>query len=123
MSLQANIFAELHVLSNVTITKVTPGSINVANSVAFTGRDSDSAAAGSAAYANLMTSDDGIMAIYGTTFGTVTVSDIKLTNTTNPSEFLCIVQSHAMSCTSFHAIIASNAQHHMLLICIAGIYS
>ena len=87
-TLEANILANLNVLSNVTATKVTGGSINVYNTVAFTGADANGATAGQAAYANLMKTPTGISSIYGTTYGTVTVSNVTQTTGPSPGEHL-----------------------------------
>lgn len=86
--MEANIMAKLNTVSNVTITKVSPGSINVANSVAFTGADSNVAKANQDAFASLLGSTDGVTSIYGTTFGAVTVSQVTQTTSPNPSKFL-----------------------------------
>ncbi|KAL3152354.1 hypothetical protein ABBQ32_001416 [Trebouxia sp. C0010 RCD-2024] len=87
-TLEANIMAKLNTVTNVTITKVSPGSINVANSVAFTGADSDMAKANQGAFASLLGSTGGVSSIYGTTFGAVTVSQVKQTTSPNPSDRL-----------------------------------
>ncbi|KAL3142472.1 hypothetical protein ABBQ38_002800 [Trebouxia sp. C0009 RCD-2024] len=84
-TMEANIMAKLNTVSNVTITKVSPGSINVANSVAFTGADSNVAKANQDAFASLLGSTDGVTSIYGTTFGAVTVSQVTQTTSPNPS--------------------------------------
>ncbi|KAL3140790.1 hypothetical protein ABBQ32_005335 [Trebouxia sp. C0010 RCD-2024] len=84
--MEANIMAKLHTVTNVTITKVSPGSINVANSVAFTEADNNMAKANQDAFASLLGSADGVKSIYGTTFGAVTVSNVMQTTSPNPSE-------------------------------------
>lgn len=89
-TLEANIFASLKTVANVTITKVTLGSVNVENSVAFTASNGDAATAGQAAFAKLLASPDGVGSVYGTTFGNVAVSNVQQANATNPSEFLLL---------------------------------
>ena len=83
-TLETNIFAKINALVNVTITKVVMGSISVTNSVAFTGADSAAALAGQSALAQVLSSTDA-SSLFGTTFGSVTVSNVAQTNATNPS--------------------------------------
>ena len=87
-TMEANILATLSVVANVTINNVTPGSIKVDNSVAFTGADAAAAATAQRQFALLVDpkNADSLSSIYGTSFGTVTVSGVTLTNSTNPSK-------------------------------------
>ena len=85
--MEANIMAKLNTVANVTITKMSPGSINVANSIALTEADNNMAKANQDAFARLLGSPDGVSSIYGTTFGAVTVSNVTKTTSPNPSEF------------------------------------
>lgn len=86
--MEANIFATLRVVANVTINNVTPGSIKVDNSVAFTGADAAAAATAQTQFALLIDpkNANSLSSIYGTSFGTVTVSGVTKTNSTNPSK-------------------------------------
>lgn len=92
-TLEANIFTTLSVVANVTINNVTPGSIKVDNSVAFTGGDATAASAAQAKFASLLESQDAndLASVYGTSFGIVSVSGITKTNSTNPSKCFPIV--------------------------------
>ena len=83
-TLEANIFSEINALTNVTITKVVAGSISVTNSISFTAAYLSAAVAGQSALATLLSS--GINTVFGRTFGSVSVSNITQTNTTNPGE-------------------------------------
>ena len=80
-TMEANIMAKLNTVANVTITKVSPGSINVANSVASTGAENNMAKANQDAFASLLGSPDGVSC------GAVTVSNVTKTTSPNPSEF------------------------------------
>ncbi len=83
-TLETNTSAEVDVVANVTITKVVLGSVVVTNTVALTGAHSASAVAARNALATVLQSGD-VTAIYGSSFGTVTVSGISSTTTSNPS--------------------------------------
>ena len=85
MTLEANIFAQIDALVNVTISKVVLGSVSVSNSVAFTSSDSAAAQSGQSALALVLQSGD-VSSIYGDTFGSVTVSNVTQGNATNPSK-------------------------------------
>lgn len=87
-TMEANIFATLSVVANMTINNVTPGSIQVDNSVAFTGADAAAATTAQRQFALLVDpkNANSLSSIYGTSFGTVTVSGVTLTNSTNPSK-------------------------------------
>jgi small-conductance mechanosensitive channel len=89
-TLETNILTSIGSVVNVTITNVVLGSISVSNTIAFTAADSIAAAAGQTALAQALSSGD--VSLFGTTFGPVTVSDVKQANATNPGEFLV---SHA----------------------------
>ena len=99
-TLEANILAKLNAVTNVTINKVTPGSVNVDNSIKFTGADSSAAMAGQSSLAALLadSSANGVGSIYGTSFGNVVVANVTQTNSTNPSEslvsLLAFMQAH-----------------------------
>ena len=84
--LEANIFAKINALVNVTITKVTTGSAIVENTVAFTSSDSASAAAGRSALFQTLQSGD--TTIFGTTFGSVAVSNVTQGTADNPGKCL-----------------------------------
>lgn len=73
------------VISNCTITNVVLGSVKVSNTLAFTGSDSTAAEAARASVATALTSGTGNANYFGDSFGTVTVSDVKATTTTNPT--------------------------------------
>ena len=83
-TLEANILTTIHAVTNVTITQVTTGSVIVANTVAFTGASNGAALAGQNALTSLLESSD-VSSIFGTSFGTVTVSNVTKANSTNPS--------------------------------------
>lgn len=106
MTLEANIFAKISAIVNVTITKVVLGSVSVTNSVAFTSADTDEAIAGQSALAATLSSGD--TTIFGTSFGTVVVSNVTEGNSTNPSELRCSIQSNcvsSLSCDTCHWIL------------------
>ena len=86
--MEANILDILRVVANVTINNVTPGSIKVDKSDAFTGADAAAAASAQTQFALLVDPKNAksLSSIYGTSFGTVTVSGVTLTNSTNPSK-------------------------------------
>jgi len=69
---------------NVTIANVVSGSAIVTNSVAFTSAGSSAALAGRTALYQTLTAGD--TTIFGSSFGTVTVSNVTEGNATNPSE-------------------------------------
>ncbi len=85
-TLETNILTSIGSLVNVTITNVVLGSISVSNTIAFTDADSLAAAAGQTALAQTLSSGD--VSLFGTTFGSVTVSDVKQANATNPGELV-----------------------------------
>lgn len=87
-TLEANIFAKINALVNITITKVVQGSVSVTNSAAFTASDSADALAGQSALADVLSSGD-VSSIFGDSFGTVTVSGVTKGNATNPSKCCC----------------------------------
>lgn len=84
-TLQANILANLGVVSNVTVNSVTKGSVLVDNTVAFTGTDQSAAATAQTKLASLLGSPTGISSVYGTGYGTVTVASITPENTASKS--------------------------------------
>ena len=86
-TLEANIYAKIDALVNVTITNIAPGSIKVTNSVAFTSSNNAAALAGQSALASVLNSGD-VSGIFGTSFGSVTVSSVALGPASNPSECL-----------------------------------
>lgn len=85
---EANSIITLSVVANVTINNVTPGSIKVDSSVAFTGADAAAATAAQAKFASLVDpmNTSSLSSIYGTSVGAVTVSDVINSNTSNPSK-------------------------------------
>lgn len=97
-TLEANVFAKIDAIVNVSITKVVTGSAVVTNSVAFTGSDSNAASAEQTALYQTLTSGD--TTIFGTSFGRVVVSNITQGNATNPSKtaFHLVCMSHAACC-------------------------
>ena len=84
-TLETNIFAKINAVVNVTITNVAAGSIQVTNSVAFTGANSAAALAGQSALAAVLSSGD-VSDLFGTSFGNVEVSGVTLATASNPSE-------------------------------------
>lgn len=92
-TIQANILSTLNVPSTCTITDVTPGSVKVANTVAFTGSDLEAATAAQKSLASKLETTEGITSVYGSGYGTVTVSSIKQDSVSNPSELLTLLCS------------------------------
>lgn len=84
-TLETNIFLKINALVNVTITNVVAGSVQVTNSVAFTGANTAEALAGQSALAAVLNSGD-VADIFGTSFGSVTVSSVTLGTASNPSK-------------------------------------
>ena len=82
--MEANIFAKINAIVNVTVTKVVLGSISVTNTVAFTSGNTADALAGQRALVTTLSSGD--TTVFGTTFGSVAVSNVTQGNTTNPSK-------------------------------------
>lgn len=82
--LEANIFAKINALVNVTITKVTSGSAIVENTVAFTSSDDAAAKAGQAALFQSLQARD--TSVFGATFGSVGVSSVTQGTTANPGK-------------------------------------
>ena len=98
---QANIYAKINALVNVTITKVTTGSAIVENSVAFTSSDNSAAEAGRTALFQTLSSGD--TSVFGTTFGSVAVSNVTQTTTTNPSKLVLLLLHHHNHHHALHA--------------------
>lgn len=73
------------VVANCTITSVVLGSVKVANTLAFTGSDTTAAEAARASVATALSSGTANANYFGNSFGTVSVSDVKATTTTNPT--------------------------------------
>lgn len=88
-TLETNIRSKLNVIVNVTVDKVTLGSIKVANTVLFTDADSTSAKEGQGSLETVMNSGD-VCSIFGDSFGTVTVTNVTATDSKNPSKLLCM---------------------------------
>lgn len=82
--MEANIFAKINAVVNVTVTKVVLGSISVTNTVAFTSDNTADALAGQSALVATLSSGD--TTIFGTTFGSVAVSNVTQGSTSNPSK-------------------------------------
>lgn len=85
-ALEANILKLLDVLANVTIDSVVASSVSVADTISFTGADSTAATEARDALVTALSSGD--TSIFGTSFGTVTVSSVSSTNSTNTGK-LC----------------------------------
>ena len=85
-TMEANILAKIDAIVNVTITQVVSGSAVVTNSVAFTGADSTAASAERTALYQTLSSGD--TTVFGTSFGTVAVSNVTEGNANNPSRLL-----------------------------------
>ena len=85
-TLEANILKLLDVLANVTIDSVTQGSVNVDDTISFTGADSASATSARDALFTALTSGD--TSIFGTSFGSVKVSGVTSTNSSNTGTLL-----------------------------------
>ncbi|DBB16733.1 hypothetical protein WJX82_001283 [Trebouxia sp. C0006] len=80
-TLEANILKLLDVLANVTIDSVVASSVSVTDTISFTGADSTAATEARDALVTALTSGDS--SIFGTSFGSVTVSSVLSTNSTN----------------------------------------
>ena len=91
-TLEANILSLLDVLTNVTIDTVTQGSVNVEDTISFTGSDSSAATSAQEALYTALTSGD--TSIFGSSFGTVTVSSVASTNSSNPSKYSKLLLVH-----------------------------
>ena len=65
---------------------MTPGSINVENTVAFPGGDGAAAKAAQGDLVTLLKSDDGITSVFGTAYGQVSVRGVEAVDASNPSE-------------------------------------
>ncbi len=100
----------------MTINKVVLGSVSVSNSVAFTDADSADALAGQSALASVLQSGD-VSSIFGTTFGTVTVSNVAQGNATNPSKFSIQLSRHCFLIVFAVPILVSE---HVLCCCSSG---
>ena len=85
-TLQANIFANLRVVSNVTINSVVKGSVVVDNTIALTGADSSAAVAAQTQLVALLQSRDGVSSVYGSDYGTVTVASVQTVSAPNNSK-------------------------------------
>ena len=87
-ALQANILKTLQVVCNCTVTRVTPGSINVENTISFSGGNGAAAKAAQSDLVTLLKSDAGIISVFGTTYGTVSVSGVEAVEASNSSKLL-----------------------------------
>ena len=86
-TLEANIYASLGAVANVTIDSVTAGSIVVSDTIAFTGSDAEAASKARDTLVTTLSSADGVGTIFGTSFGDVAVSSIQTADVPNPSKF------------------------------------
>ena len=84
-TLEASILKLLDVLANVTVDSVVAGSVTVDDTISFSGADSTAATEARDALVTALSSGD--TSIFGTTFGTVTVSSVSSTNSTNTGGF------------------------------------
>ena len=82
-TLEANILRVQGVVANCTVTKVELGSIKVSNTIAFPGADASAAAAARDSVATALSSSN-VADYFGTSFGTVAVSDVQSTTAANP---------------------------------------
>ena len=85
-TMETNILAKIDAIVNVTITQVVSGSAVVTSSVAFTGADSTAASAERTALYQTLSSGD--TTIFGTSFGSVVVSNVTEGTANNPSKLL-----------------------------------
>ena len=85
-TLESNIFKLLNALANVTIDSVVASSVKVGDTIAFTGSDSDAAAGARDALVTALNSGD--TSVFGTSFGSVAVSGVSATNSSNPSKLV-----------------------------------
>lgn len=82
---QDQILANFKVVSNCTVTNVKPGSVNVDNTIAFTGSDAAAAKAAQTAVAAKLTSDPTGSSVFGTTYGAIEVSAVSQPDLANPT--------------------------------------
>ena len=87
-TLEANILRVQGVVTNCTITSVVLGSVKVSNTLAFTGSDAAAAEAARNSVATALASTN-TADYFGTSFGTVSVSDVASTNSANPQGETC----------------------------------
>lgn len=94
------------------------GSIEVNNTVAFTDADSASATNGQDAYFKVLNSGD-VSSIFGDTFGTVTVTNVTKTNTSNPSKLCTTVCPHACTKLASSCLLCSvsSTSAHIASVC------
>ena len=98
-TLEANILAKLNAIVDVTVDKVTAGSVMVANTVAFTDANSASATAAQDNLATVLNSGD-VSSIFGDSFGPVTVTNVAPTTSSNPSKLFIYVLNCCMRKTA-----------------------
>lgn len=82
-AIQANILSIYKVVSNCTIGKLSPGSVAVPTTVAFSGADSSSATSAQTALTTALKSGD--TSVFGSDYGTVTVAASSVTAGTTPN--------------------------------------
>lgn len=83
-TLEANILRVQGVVANCTVTKVELGSIKVTNTIAFPGADEEAATAARNTVATALSSSN-VAEYFGTSFGTVAVSNVQSTTSANPT--------------------------------------
>ena len=99
-TLEANILRVQGVVANCSITNIVLGSVKVSNTLAFTGSDATAAEAARDSVATALASTNSAD-YFGTSFGTVSVSDIASTTSANPEGERCFMTIKQNSCLSF----------------------
>lgn len=90
-TIEANILLATGQVANATITRVETGSIEVWNTIAFTGGDSAAATAARDSVFSALSSSTNLANYFGSSFGGVTVSSVQSTNSSNPSCSMAIL--------------------------------
>lgn len=72
-------------LANVTINSVVASSVSVTDTISFTGADSTAATEARDALVTALSSGDS--SVFGTSFGSVTVSEVSSANSTNTGDY------------------------------------
>lgn len=121
-TLEDNILRVQKVVANCTITNVVLGSVKVSNTLAFTGSDSAAAetARGEVATALARSDGSGSANYFGTSFGSVTVSDVKSTTTTNPQGMISgsmhiVAPATKHSWSTVFVLLLTNTYSHVAL--------
>lgn len=126
-ALEANILRSLNAVCNCTVTRVTPGSVNVENTITFPGADGAAAKSAQGDLVTLLKSDDGITSVFGSAYGQVSVRGVEAVDASNPSEsplqcfsvttIWCLLV--ATVCESLTCKIVQASEHDHVICCVA----